>query len=284
MGLTKHKKWDEQWTYTYDNMNVDFKRLFMHLKSYLEKNDFEIQEDLPPSVNGFNIVAGHSSLLKISKSPRLAVNIEGTPDSFECIIFANEGKKLDLTASKWKLEITQTIEKLKDSITSDIAIQPESEKTISRTLKKPLLAKRGYYEELEEILLQIVENLGKEQEIVLLRTIQTQLKTKAPKVEATTEDIEKILQILTKKGLILGLKIFPGGIKVVELTPFELTKELTTILKLAEKQEYTTVEEVVRKTGWTVAKAQQALDRLENLGVTRKVDDYATGTRWYIPN
>ncbi|MBS7250412.1 MAG: hypothetical protein KIH08_07455 [Candidatus Freyarchaeota archaeon] len=294
--MTKNKVWEREWKYTYNNLSVDFEALQKQLKSYLEKRSFKIRTMTPPSDSGFTIMAEKTSKLKISKQPQLAVEVTGDPDSFECTVLANQGKELSMEASKWNLKVTETVEQLKNTKkprnqekntpisqgAKTIVAPTRQEKVIPTTLKKPLLLKKGYYQKLSEILLQIIES-QEDEEAVILRTLQAHLREKAPNVEATTKDIEKALQNLKREGLILEIGTLPGGLKIVELTPLELTEELTTILELTQGQKYTTIEEIATKTGWPLAKVEQALKRLEQLGITRKVEGYKTGARWYFP-
>lgn len=291
----KQKEWDRAWTHTYNNLSVDFEKLHKQLKQYLQKRNYKIRTHTQPSSTGFTLVGEKTSVLKLRKQPQLAVEIKGNPNNFECSVYAIEGEKFDLEASKWNLKVTETIQQLKNTEKPETSKTPHQheanptqaqpateEKTAKTILKKPILRRKRYYRELGEIILQLLED-QENREAVMLRTIQTSLKTKAPNVEASTEDIEKALQTLEKNGLILGVKTLPGGLKIVELTPLELKEELTTILKLTEKQQYTTIEEIARKTGWPLAKAQQALNRLEKLGITRKIEDYKTGTKYHFP-
>jgi len=290
----KQKEWDRAWTHTYNNLSVDFEKLHKQLKQYLQKRNYKIRTDTQPSNTGFTLMGEKTSLLKLRKQPQLAVEIKGNPDNFECAVYANEGEKFDLEASKWNLKVTETIQQLKNTNKTQTnnatrhqqanptQTLPTEDKLAKTTLKKPILLKRKYYRQLSGIILQLLED-QEDKEAVMLRTIQTQLRTKAPNVEASTTDIEKALHTLERSGLILGVKTLPGGLKIVQLTPLELKEELTTILKLTENQQYTTIEEIARKTGWPVAKAQQALNRLEKLGITRKVENYKTGTKYYFP-
>jgi hypothetical protein len=292
-------KWDRERRYSYVDVSVDFGKLYNELKGYLGKMGYRIVSEESPSVNGFKMVGEKASRVKISRQPQLAVEVVGSPNSFECVVLAYEGKKLTLDASRWNLKVVETIEQLKNSgestakktcgqtppdrqAAASIATHEFEVKPISIVLKKPFMRRKEYYQELGGILLQIIESMG-DKEVIMLRTIQTRLRAYAPNVEATTEDIEKALKMLKERGLILGVRTLPGGLKIIELTPLELTEELTTILKLTEKQEYTTIEEVARNTGWPLAKVEQALNRLEKLGITRRVENYKNGTRYYFP-
>ncbi|RLI28860.1 hypothetical protein DRO58_01175, partial [Candidatus Bathyarchaeota archaeon] len=106
----KQKEWDRTWAYTYNNLSVDFRKLYEQLKQYLQKRNYKIRTDTQPSTTGFTLMGEKPSLLKLRKQPQLAVEIRGSPDSFECTVHANEGEKFDLEASKWNLKVTETIQ------------------------------------------------------------------------------------------------------------------------------------------------------------------------------
>jgi biotin operon repressor len=96
-------------------------------------------------------------------------------------------------------------------------------------------------------------------------------------------DIVKAIEVLKDAGLITGVKTLPSGIKIVEFIPVELTDDSNILLALATEKGWLTPEEIMLRTKWSRERVERTLQSLQQLGVTRVDQNYATGTRWYFP-
>jgi len=103
----------------------------------------------------------------------------------------------------------------------------------------------------------------------------------AKKLEA--RDVEKAVKILKKNNIIPGERELKSGVKVISFFPVELTDDQNEVLSIASRKGFTTLEEVMLKTGWTKTRAQNALQALEQEGITRKDESYAYGEKYYFP-
>lgn len=98
-----------------------------------------------------------------------------------------------------------------------------------------------------------------------------------------TKDIEKAVKILKKNNIIPGIKELKSGVKIISFFPIELTDDQNEVLSIASRKGFTTLEEIMLKTDWTKARAQNALQALEQGGITRKDESYAHGEKYYFP-
>ena len=97
-----------------------------------------------------------------------------------------------------------------------------------------------------------------------------------------TKDIEKAVKILKKNNIIPGIKELKSGVKIISFFPIELTDDQNEVLSIASRKGFTTLEEIMLKTDWTKARAQNALQALEQGGITRKDESYAHGEKYYF--
>ena len=103
----------------------------------------------------------------------------------------------------------------------------------------------------------------------------------AEKLEA--KDVEKAVKILKKNNIIPGERELKSGVKVISFFPVELTDDQNEVLSIASRKGFTTLEELMLKTGWTKTRAQNTLQALEQEGITRKDESYAHGEKYYFP-
>nr|MDO8082327.1 EAP30/Vps36 family vacuolar-sorting protein [Candidatus Freyarchaeota archaeon] len=98
-----------------------------------------------------------------------------------------------------------------------------------------------------------------------------------------TKDIENAIKILKKNKLIPGTRELKSGVKIISFFPIEFTDDQNEVLSIASRNGFVTLEEIMLKAGWTKVRAQNALQALEQEGITRKDESYAHGERYYFP-
>jgi hypothetical protein len=96
-------------------------------------------------------------------------------------------------------------------------------------------------------------------------------------------DVVRAIQNLTKAKLIPGIHKLKSGIKIVELVPREFTEDQVTILSIASRTGYTTLEEVMSRASWNRERAHAALKSLESVGAAKIDKSFVHGTRYYFP-
>lgn len=150
-------------------------------------------------------------------------------------------------------------------------------------LEKPKVIGKGrYYEQLSNIILKVAFSFGIEhsEEPISIGDIAQRLNEQFPHIQADLKDVIKATQMLSENGFIF-LKIDRQGIYWIQLKPDE--SEANIILALAEEKGFLTIEELVRKTDWTLEKAQEELDKFVVAGYAIKDAEYATGVKYYFP-
>ncbi len=106
---------------------------------------------------------------------------------------------------------------------------------------------------------------------------------KARRHSVSQVDVVRAIQHLTSAKLIPGIHKLKSGIKIVELVPREFTEDQVTILSIASKTGYTTLEEVMAQTSWNRERAHAALKSLETVGAAKLDKSFVHGTRYWIP-
>jgi hypothetical protein len=96
-------------------------------------------------------------------------------------------------------------------------------------------------------------------------------------------DITKAIQNLANAKLIPGIRKLKTGIRIVELIPRELTEDQVSVLSVASRSGYTTLEEVMTQTQWNRERADAALKSLESVGAAKLDKSYVHGNRYFFP-
>jgi hypothetical protein len=74
-----------------------------------------------------------------------------------------------------------------------------------------------------------------------------------------------------------------SGIRIVEFVPRELTEDQVAILSLASRTGYTTLEDVMKTTGWNQERAHAGLQSLEAAGTAKLDKSFVHGRRYFFP-
>jgi hypothetical protein len=164
----------------------------------------------------------------------------------------------------------------------EIAEQAGALKGILKLEKPKRPGKGRYYEQLSNIILKVAFSFGLEHsdEPISVSDIANRLNRQYPNIQADINDVLKGTQILSDNGFLI-LKQDRKGVYRVQLKPDE--PEANIILALAEEKGFLTIEDVVRKTEWSLEKAQEELEKFVAAGCAIKDTDYATGVKYYFP-
>ncbi|MGY5879186.1 MAG: hypothetical protein RTV31_03000 [Candidatus Thorarchaeota archaeon] len=99
-----------------------------------------------------------------------------------------------------------------------------------------------------------------------------------------SEEIEEIINDMSKEGLIQGLSPLESGALLVEFVPVALTTDPQLILDLAAQNDgKLTLEEAVIGLGWTEERVHNALNLLVNNGVAKEQRSYSKSTQYFFP-
>jgi len=106
---------------------------------------------------------------------------------------------------------------------------------------------------------------------------------KARRHSVSQIDVIRAIQHLTSAKLIPGMHKLKSGIKIVELIPREFTEDQVTVISIASKNGYTTLEEVMTQAGWNRERALASLKSLEAVGAAKIDKSFVHGTRFFFP-
>ena len=98
------------------------------------------------------------------------------------------------------------------------------------------------------------------------------------------DEIEDIIEGMTKEGLIQGLSTIEGGALLVEFVPVALTNDPQEILSLAAtKDGQLSIEDAVVGLSWTEERVRNALELLVKNGVAKEQRSYSKSTQYWFP-
>ena len=98
------------------------------------------------------------------------------------------------------------------------------------------------------------------------------------------DEIEDIIEDMTKEGLIQGLSTIEGGALLVEFVPVALTDDPQEILSLAAtKDGQLSIEDAVVGLSWKEERVRKALELLVKNGVAKEQRSYSKSTQYWFP-
>jgi hypothetical protein len=146
---------------------------------------------------------------------------------------------------------------------------------MSAVSRKPVFEK-----EITDAILIISEKLRtKTGGLVKLPALYSMVKAAKPSLKMSIKDVENVVRILEKKGIIPGLREV-SGMKIVELVPVTATPDQRIVLELASEKGRLSLEGLLMKTKWMNERAMRALKQMEELGIA-KYD--ITSREWIFP-
>jgi hypothetical protein len=99
-----------------------------------------------------------------------------------------------------------------------------------------------------------------------------------------SDEIEDIINDMSKEGLIKGLSQLESGTLLIEFIPVALTNDPQMILDLAAQNDgRLTIEDSVIELGWTEERVRNALNLLINNGVAKEQKSYSKSTQYFFP-
>jgi len=98
------------------------------------------------------------------------------------------------------------------------------------------------------------------------------------------DEIEGIINEMSKEGLIQGLSPLESGALLVEFVPVALTSDPQSILDLAARSDgKITIEDAVIGLGWNEERVRNALNLLISNGVAKEQRSYSKSTQYFFP-
>ncbi len=172
-----------------------------------------------------------------------------------------------------------------DNVGRDFGITVDE--VLEEVMEEKLFEKRGNldHERLAILLLQKAQRLRETNGgIMTLAELQLTLSSgNSSSGKIRSDDIRKSVEILAERKLIPGFRKLSSGLVIVCFFPIEISPDQNTVLAVAGEKGWTTLEEVMTRTGWSRERADMALKALEDAGVSRPDTSYSTGKKWYFP-
>ena len=141
-----------------------------------------------------------------------------------------------------------------------------------------------FYDQLGIELLEIGKKLSSETGGILsLAELMIRVNKLRPGKVVGANDITKALETLVKAKVIPPIKTLPSGVKIVEFIPANLSEDHETVLNLASREGYITIENLILKTGWSLERANRVLNELVEKGIAIKDTEYMEGTKYWFP-
>jgi hypothetical protein len=150
-------------------------------------------------------------------------------------------------------------------------------------LVERLTGRGTFYQQLGLQLLNLARRRRKETGGIMTLAEVVLLVNKSRREAVSQVDVMRAIQRLTDDKLIPGMRKLDSGIRIVEFVPRELTEDQVAILSLASRTGYTTLEDVMKTTGWNRERAHAGLQSLENAGTAKLDKSFVHGTRYFFP-
>lgn len=243
------------------------------------RNLFEKLQDVERKIYGDDETQVLEALTKAEESLRKIEHLHLSRSSsegfsLEDIIAGYEEnvKELEDLAEKENLSLLE-----KSQLSGVISMNNSSflSRFISKISRRPVFEK-----EITDAILLLSERLRtKTGGLVKLPALYAMIKAAKPTLNININDVESVVRVLQRKGVIPGLREV-SGMKIVELVPVTATPDQNIILELASGNGRLNLEEVLMKTKWTNERAIRALKQLEELGIAKYE---ITSREWAFP-
>ncbi|MGY5858785.1 MAG: hypothetical protein RTU63_05410 [Candidatus Thorarchaeota archaeon] len=168
---------------------------------------------------------------------------------------------------------------------SELGYEPESwiaEAKMKTGMVKRLLKRDDRADGLRRDILRMAEESKKFGGIMLFSELLVRLDDLG--WSTGSDEIEEIINDMSKEGLIQGLSPLESGALLVEFVPVSLTNDPQLILDLAAQNDgKLTLEEAVIGLGWTEKRVHKALNLLIANGVAKEQRSYSKSTQYFFP-
>ena len=168
---------------------------------------------------------------------------------------------------------------------TELGYEPESWIAMARKqqgMVKRLLKRDDRRDALRRDILHIAEASKQAGGIMLLSEVLVNLDNLG--WNSDIDEVESIINEMTREGLIQGIQKLDGGILLVEFVPVALTDDPQDILGLAASKEgVITIEDAVVGLGWKEERVRNALEMLVETGVVKEQKSYSKSTQYWFP-
>ncbi len=168
---------------------------------------------------------------------------------------------------------------------SELGYEPEawiSEAKKKSGMVKRLLKRDDRIDGLQRDILRMAEESKKSGGIMLFSELLVRLDDLG--WSTGSDEIEDIINNMSKEGLIQGLSPLESGTMLVEFVPVALTNDPQLILDLAAQNDgKLSLEEAVIGLGWTEERVRNALNLLIDNGVAKEQRSYSKSTQYFFP-
>jgi len=228
-------------------------------------------------------IGDQTSIMKIDQKLQ---ELGAIPIETEIPSTINFQKEVFEGIEKLREEISGKIEKAIEELKKTVKVEEAEKKTLKiegePTLIERIRKKGKFFDKLSYAILQILrEECPKRGGIITLSEITLLVNQERMENPLPTDVIFTAIELLEREGLIPKVETLSSGVKII---PFvELTGDHREVLNIASEKGWTTVEEVVMKTGWSKEKASLILKNMEENGLAISQVSVDKGTKWFFP-
>ncbi|MFW9799409.1 MAG: hypothetical protein ACFFD9_03160, partial [Candidatus Thorarchaeota archaeon] len=168
---------------------------------------------------------------------------------------------------------------------SDLGYEPEAwiaQAKKKRGMVKGLLKRDDRTDGIRRDILRLAEDSRQAGGIMLLSELLVRLDKMG--WATSSDETEKILEDMSKEGLVQGTTMLESGALLVKFVPVSLTSDPHQILSLASGRDgKITIEDAVVNLGWNEERVRIALDLLVENGVAKVQKSYSKSTQYWFP-
>ncbi len=168
---------------------------------------------------------------------------------------------------------------------SDLGYEPEAwiaQAKKKRGMVKGLLKRDDRTDGIRRDILRLAEDSKQAGGIMLLSELLVRLDKMG--WATSPDETEKILDDMSKEGLVQGTTKLESGALLVKFVPVSLTSDPHQILSLASSRDgKITIEDAVVNLGWNEERVRIALDLLVENGVAKVQKSYSKSTQYWFP-
>jgi ubiquitin-protein ligase len=263
--------------FPYNPPKIHFFQYFSHQIIKNNKIDINILEYWRPDFHIYQIINAISGSFE-SEAPFF-----NTPDKAE-IENIKEPTKIITT-----IEDITKLEKQIRELRNRLKTQAEQEKKRIEK-QKPILPEksdREYITKLTNFVIEYISIIEKEKgNIIFIKNFFTSFREYYNDKTIDFSTISRILLSLQEQKVIYGIKLINNKIKVIEIKPDSMSEDIYITLKIANQtsNKYLTLYSLMKESGWDHYRSTVILNKLVEMGISRKTSNYSDGDRWYFPS
>lgn len=162
------------------------------------------------------------------------------------------------------------------------------ERIIREEITEEMVLKKGKKVDIKQLGMLLYQRMMLEKKetggLLTLPDAFDRVNTGVLKNKITIEDVEEAVKYLKRKNVIPEVKRLESGVMVISFFPVRYTQDQAAVLEIVPKTGIITTGDVCQKLGWSIERAERALQNLVDTGIARVTETYRTGRQYFFPN